>query len=888
MFRKILILGGLLIFLAACNSTMKKTTDAVPAAPANAAISDTMLVKLKNGLTVLAKRDDRFPLVNVRLYVHAGSAYETPEIAGISHLLEHMVFKGTKKREPGQTAMDIESVGGSLNAATSFDYTVYYVEVPDKEWKLGMDVVTDMAFDAAIDPKELKSERKVVLAELERGEDTPGSRLFKSLQGMLWKGTSYEWPIIGYRETVEGFSSKDIHAYIDKFYQPQSMLLTVVGNIDPADIVAEADRLIGSRTNDREVIPPTTMDMPTTPIGPEFSVVKGKWNKVYLGAAFPIPGLKSAELAGLEMTAHLLGGDDTSRLYRKFKYEKRLVDDISISPLSLERSGFLYVNATLDSENVVEFWTELMKEFAHFDPKVFTDREIERARLNLEDSLFLTKETLSGLASKLGYFQFFEDGEEAEQNYLFALKHVDRKEMAEVFGRYLRPDRLVTAILVPESNGVSPEKLKEVTTAEWNGKAKTTEARAEQANGKEIIELPGGSKLVLLPDATLPYTAMSIYWTGGDGDVSENKQGLASLAAKALTRGTKKMSANEIEDFLSDHAANIGATSGRNLFALESKFPSRFSGKVLPLLKDVILNPAWRDEEIERAKQDQIAAIQRQEDRPLGLMFRHLFPYLFANAPYSYLSEGSIEGVQALKRQDAVAYWANQTREPFVLAVVGDYDRALVTQFAKDVAKSITTSAQKYVFKDVVWNTEREKTMTLPDRNQAHLLLTFPVPGKDDLDASAELNVLKAAFSGQSGLLFRDMRDKQGLGYTVTAILWQTRNDGLMALYIGTQPEKVEQALNGFHTVIADLQANPLPESEISRARNILTGDYYQEHQSLLSRSREASSLMAQGFDMDHKRKVIDRAQTVTAEEIRDLVRKYLNQDKAYLMKVVP
>lgn len=888
MIRKILILGGLLALLAACNAHMKKTTDTLSDRPTAASDDASALVKLKNGMTVLVKRDDRFPLVNVRLYVHAGSAYETPEIAGISHLLEHMVFKGTSKRGPGQTAMDIESVGGNLNAATSFDYTVYYVEVPEKEWKLGLDVVTDMAFDATIDPEELTSEREVVLAELERGEDTPGSRLFKSLQGMLWEGTSYEWPIIGYRDTVSNLSSEDIHAYIDTFYQPQSMLLTVVGDIDPAQVVAEAERLLGGKTNNREVVPPAPIAIPDTAVGPRFSLVEGKWNKVYLGAAFPIPNLKSAEIAGLEVLSHLLGGDDTSRFYRKFKYDMRLVDDISVSPLSLERSGFLYVHATLDADKVEPFWAELMREFSSFTPDTFTEREIERARLNIEDSMFLSKETLSGLASKVGYFQFFEEGEQAEENYLFALKHVDRKEMAEVFGKYIRSDRLASTILVPEGTTISARKLEDITREEWKSVQGTKTTSTERENNKEIIELTGGSRLVLLPDTTLPYTAMSMYWTGGDGDVAADKQGLASLAAKVLPRGTRAMSATEIEDFLSDHAASIGATSGRNIFALESKFPSRFSDSVLPVFKDMMLSPTWPTEEIDRAKQDQIAAIKRREDRALGLMFRHLFPYLFANAPYSYLSDGTIDSVQNLSRKDATAFWAKQSGEPFTLAVVGDFDRALITAFAEEVAKALTTSEEQYVFQDVVWNEAREKSLTLADRNQAHLLMTFPVPGKDDLEASAELNVLKAALSGQSGLLFRDLRDKQGLAYTVTAMLWQTKKDGLLALYIGTQPEKVEQSLAGFRKVIADLKSTLLPEDEIRRARNILTGDYYQEHQSLLSRSREAASLMAQGFDMNHKRTVVDRAQKVTASEIRELVRQYIDPEKAYLMKVVP
>ncbi len=245
------------------------------------------------------------------------------------------------------------------------------------------------------------------------------------------------------------------------------MLLSVVGKVDPKQILAEAERLLGGLKNTRPVTPPEPFAIPATGKGPRVVKMSGNWNKVYLGAAFPIPHGSSAQIAGLELLSQLLGGDDTSRFYRKFKYEERLVDDISVSPLALERGGMLYINATLDSEKVEEFWTKLMAELASFDASQFTDQEIERARLNLEDSLFLTKETLSGLSSKIAYFQFFEGGEQAEKNYLFELGQVDRTELKALYKEFVRPDQLATAVLVPESNGVSPETLTAITEAQW-------------------------------------------------------------------------------------------------------------------------------------------------------------------------------------------------------------------------------------------------------------------------------------------------------------------------------------------------------------------------------------------------------------------------------------
>jgi len=886
MAKKLLFFTGLFLMLISNIPECTKTAEASQGAPSKPSEA-TRIVKLKNGLTILVKNDSRFPLVNIRLYVHAGSAYETPDQAGISHQLEHMVFKGTSKRKPGQTALDIESVGGSLNAATSFDYTVYYVEVPDKEWQLGMDVVSDMAFNAAIIPNELTSERKVVLAELERGEDTPSSRLFKTLQGMIWKDSSYEWPIIGYRDTVKSLTSKKIHAYIDKFYQPQSMLLTVVGNVDTNLVIKEAEELLGTKKNTREVVPAAPFGLPEIH-GPSIKVVKGKWNKVYLGVAFPIPDLKAAQTAGLEMLAQLLCGDETSHFYRLFKYDKRLVDDIGMYPMTLERSGMMYIHATLDADKLQEFWPALMKELASFTPSIFSDREIERACLNLEDSLFLSKETLSGLAAKIGYFQLFENGEQSEQNYLFALKHVGRDEMGQLFSRYIRPNQLASAVLVPENSTISTNTLKKQTKENWIAKRNTHKIAQIDNGNRKTIDLPGGNKLILLPDDTLPYTALSIYWTGGEGDVQASKQGLAALSSTVLTRGTKNMTAIQIEDFLSDHAASIGATAGRTTFALEAKFPSRFSKDILPLLKEMILSPSLPETEIDRARQDQIAAIKRREDQPMGLMFRHLFPFLFSGAPYSYLPEGTSESVMSLKRDDIQEFWKKQQSRPFTLAVVGDYDQQSIEDFAKSVVPAQKTASPKYEFPKLTWNTNRTKDMTLEDRNQAHVIMLFPVPGKANLEASAQLSVLKAALAGQSGLLFRDMRDKQGLGYTVTSFLWQVRGGGILALYIGTSPDKVNNAINGFKKVLKNLSTTPLPNKELDRAKNILKGDYYQEHQSLISRSREAALLSSLDFDTNHERVLIDKAQNVTPQEIQKLVQKYLDTNDAYLMKVLP
>ena len=165
----------------AAPSPSSGASDIVPVIPDPLSGKEEQVTKLPNGLSVLILKDTRFPLVSTRLYVHAGSSYETPDQAGISHVLEHMVFKGTDSRPKSAISQEVESAGGYLNAATSYDYTVYITDMPDRHWKLGMDVVRDMAFHPTLDPQELESEKNVIVAELQRGEDDPGSRMFKTL-----------------------------------------------------------------------------------------------------------------------------------------------------------------------------------------------------------------------------------------------------------------------------------------------------------------------------------------------------------------------------------------------------------------------------------------------------------------------------------------------------------------------------------------------------------------------------------------------------------------------------------------------------------------------------------------------------------------------------------
>jgi len=866
------------------------------------------LTYLSNGLAVAVKKDTRFPLASLRLYVHAGSAYETPDQAGISHQLEHMVFKGTENRPKGTIATDIEKSGGYLNAGTSFDYPVYLTDMPAEYWTLGLDVLKDMAFHPSLDPGELESEKKVVLAELQRGEDSPSGRLFKRVQGTVLKGTPYERPIIGFPETIEKYTAEGMRAYIDKLYQPQSMLLLVVGDVDPDEVLKEAEKTFGSIPNRGTVVPPKPLlpeDFPAA--GPVVSVEKTPWNKVHLSIAFPGVAMNDARAPVLDVFSQLLGGDTSSYLYQTYKYKKRLVDNISVASYSFERTGLFSISVTLSPENLGPFWEAFTKDLATLGGKSFSKRELDRAKLAVTDTIHRQKETIAGIASSLGYFLFFGTGKDAETVYLQQIDLVDQFAINKA-AAILRPERLAVIALTPENPPqvavATPKKagvkkpgpepaaipdgtaLEKTLRAAWpvSTQAQAAASNARETPAREVIELGKGRTLILQPDDSMPYAAVDLFFAGGDSLLPPDKQGLAAVTASALTKGTKTMNATQLEEYKNDHASSLSASAGRETFKISMDYPARFAPDMWKLFGETLTAATLPEEEVSRAKQNQTAAIVDKEDQPVGLAFRKMFPFLFGEHVYGYQSQGSTDGIAAFTRQEAASFWKSQAAKPWVLSVCGDFDREAVIAAAKKLPAP-TDKAPAIPAPE--WTKDKELSIPLPQRNQAHLLLVFPGAPAGSEDEPG-LDLLQNILAGQSGLLFRDLRDKQGLGYTVTAFQWQAPLAGAIIFYIGTEPGKLGAAEAGFAKVIAELREQALPEAELIRGKNQMRGDYVRSRQKMSARSAEAAGLAILGRSLDADKELVAKAQAVTPEELQALAGKYLLLDKAYTIKVLP
>lgn len=879
---------ALLILLLGILLLPQLAAAAPQAAPANPSTSgnDTMLVRLKNGLTVYIIRDSRFPLVCTRLYVGTGSANETAEQAGISHVLEHMVFKGTEKRPKGQVARDVESLGGYLNAATSFDKTWYITDMPAKHWKTGMDVVKDMAFHPSLDPAELEAEKDVIVSELKGGDDTPTRRLFEDLQVAGLAHTVYGRPIIGFEKTIRAVTADDLRAYIRTWYQPQNMMLLVAGDIDPKAVLAHAEELFGDLKNDAILPEPAPVRLEGAAGGPRVEVTRGPWNKVYLGIALPAPALGDQRSIDLDVLAYALGGDGTSQFYRKYRYEKQLVDSISVGNMSLDRAGLFYMVAQLDADKVEPFWQEFTRDLAALDAGKITPDVIERARFNYEDGMDRASETLDGLTSWKATVQFELGGPQGEANVRHALAAVDSARLRQAQDLWLRPDQVRVRVLAPEK--VQLPDLDAILQRNWPAPAAERQkaaAAAEKVGKREIVDLGQGRTVILQPDRTIPYVSLEILRPGGNALLKPADQGLAQLTAATLTDGCGTRDLDAMERFVAERAASLSASAGVQSFTVSLTGPARFNADYFALLGDLLHKPTFAEKDVRRQADTLKAALVRRQDNPMSFMGSKINGFLFPGGqPYGFDGLGTAENQDRFGPGDVQAFWKQQNAQPWILSVAGDFDREKVLAFARSLP---VPTASAVDVAQPSWGADKRLPLSLPGRQQAHLLLAFHAVPLDHPEAPA-LMLLESVLSGQSGLLFNKLRDEQGLGYTVTAFYRSLPKAGFMAFYIGTTPRNLDVARQGFSGIIKDIKTDLLPADLLAKGLNRMEGSYYRGRQSLGARADEAASERLLGQPQDFQKRLLEKAAKVTPEQLREVARKYLLVDNMYEVTLLP
>lgn len=848
---------------------------------------------LSSGLRVLVDPSHTAPVASVQVWVQVGSADELPEEAGLAHVHEHMLFKGTARRAVGAIAQEIEGAGGSINAYTSFDQTVYHVTVPSREVELGLDVLADAVQNSAFDPDELERELEVVLEELRRGLDSPSRVVSQLLFQQAFTTHTYGRPIIGYVETVEKFTRDGILDFYRKWYRPENMLLVVAGDVEPEAIFARAEQLFSAVSSG---------GLPERPRKPEpaqenlrFAEKGMDVQETQLQLAWPGPALSDPDTAALDVLSVLLGTGESSRLYREVKREQKLVTDCHAYAYTPREPGVFGVGAQVQEQSVEAALRGLLSEtlaLRHAPPSA---AEVDKARTIIRSEAVYGKQTVQGRARKLGYFEMVAGGLEFEERYQTAVAAVTPEDVLRVAKAWLRPDRITLAVVRPES-GPAPldeaafARIVAEVEAELDRKYRTPKIEALE-HGVVEAKLSNGVTVLVQPDTSVPL--VSILATAQGGLLAETKAtaGVSHLLSELLVRGTKRFSAEQITETCDAMASGIGGQSGRNSIGLRGEFLKEALPTGLEMFTSCLLEPVFPQEELERERQNALEDLTARTDSPSAVAFDAFAEAMYGDHPYGWSQLGTQASLQALSRDDVfAAYHAQLAPDRLSVAVAGDVDpeeivRRLDLSLGRasrhpDASTWVRPSAPQALEAPVRRHIERDK---------AQVQLLFGYLGLDmHDDRRFGLELLSQVLGGQAGRLFLELRDRQSLAYSVGAFNLEGLDKGYFALHIGTHPDKLEVAERGMMAELDRIAHEPIAEEELARAKRHLIGSFEIGLQRASSRvsSMALNHIYGLGYDAHHRH--AEHVEAVSAADIQSIAQEIIRPERLAHVVVGP
>ena len=814
-------------------------------------------IVLANGLTVLLKRETAAALASVQVWVKTGSIHEGTRLgAGLSHYLEHMLFKGTGRRAGRDIAATVQAHGGYLNAYTTFDHTVYYVDVPVEHTGLAIDVLADIVLNSSLPPDEVTRERDVILREIDMGQDDPDHRLSEALFATAFREHPFRHPIIGYRDVFAGISRDDLLAYYRARYVPNNLVVVVVGAFDTAAVRDLVARHFGSVA--RAPLAPVPLAEEPLQLARRDRHLFEDVQLTRAGLGWQIPGVTHADTPALDLVAAILGYGNSSILWQNLRDRAGLVHTIDAQAWSPGSIGLFYVSFTGEARRREAATAAVLRELAQRADRGFAPQRVARAIRQTVVGEINTRKTMAGQASRLGVAEVVAGDLDYSRTYFARLRELTAADLRRVVATYLAPERLTAVSINPAgSAGKSP--------AARGGEGPTVLPEFQEAVAA------GGARLLMQRDARLPNLHLRLLFRGGPLYEDAGARGATKLLATLLTRDTRRHSAAEVARIIEDVGGTFSPLSGNNSFGLALEVLPADLDRALGLLADAVLAPAFKRATFETERAAQLAELQEDADDVVTFGEKRLRQRFFGAHPFAIDVNGDETGLNALTPAALAAFHRRLVVSGnAVLAVAGDFApsrlaakcRRLLARLPRGrLAPAAGALARPAAVGDFA--------ETQP-RQQAVVFQAFPGPGLLAADYYVS-EVAEELFSGMSSRLFERVRDEKGLAYFVRSIRVVGLETAMFCFLAGTSPERHQEVLAEIDGEIARVRRGEVEAAELDRCRTRLKAAHRMGLQTNAARAMQAGLNALYGLPVNDWKNYDARIEAVTGEDLRRL-----------------
>jgi zinc protease len=840
---------------------------------------------LQNGMQVVLEENRTAKVVAFNALIKVGSVYETAKESGICHVIEHMLFKGTPSRPNGTIAMEVEAAGGDINAYTSFDQTVFYINMASRFADEGLEILADAIKNPLFDEEELARETEVILEEIRREQDSPARMVGEYLFQNSFKVHNYGRPIIGFPETVKSFTQKTLLDFYRKWYTPANTAFIAVGDFDEKKMLARIEKTFSDFSGGKK--PEANLKSEPAQNSPRLILKEMNVQSAYFALGLHIPAITHPDVPTLDIMAHILGGTDSSRLEQQVKEKKRLAHNIYSIAYTPRYPGLLYITGMCSDRELLCTIEAVREETVKMMTSPVTAAELSRAKINLRSTEIYEKETVGGQSSKIASYMAIADSHEFEKRYFQMMSDVTSEDVRNIAQKYLSLSKATFVAVVPEKSKWPSQKNVLRNALCLEGRKKFAKA-ASFASKPQVIKLQNGAKLIVRENHKLPTLAICAATLSGTRMETRRNNGISTLLAKTMVKGTKTRNALAIARDIEKIAGHVGGFSGRNTSGVKSEFLSEHLHDGLSLFCDVLCNPAFENFEVKNEKEIILKAIKDQEDNLSSLAFAKFLEKLFPKHPYGLAALGTAKTVKALGSDDLIRHHSRTMRSgDMVITVSGDVNPDEARNLIEEMLSCMRPGKKNLpnLRPDKKPDSPKEASLTKKNKQQTHIVLGFQGTTYKNEDRFA-MAVLNNILSGQGGRLFRELRDKMSLAYAVNSVHQEGIEPGFFAIYLGTDPSKEQIAIDAIKRELNAIRTNLISPEELDRSKSYLAGTYELELQRNDSLANMYAFYELYGLGLDevdlHPKKIMK----VSRNDVFETAQKYIDLN-AYTMAIV-
>jgi len=888
----------------ACAAEPNAGADAELVKTAQGMFRDLKTATLDNGLRVYLLPIKGSPTVTTMVAYRVGSADEEKDQTGLSHYLEHLMFKGTAKLMPGDIDRATQRNGGHNNAYTSEDMTVYHFDFAADRWLTALEIEADRMRNIRIDEKhEFQPEKTVVVEELNGNEDRPWDLEFKAVLPLLWpKDSPYSHPVIGQREHVLGATAEIIKRHYDKWYHPNNASLIVVGGFDADEAMKKIKELFGSIPKG-ELPPrkkPTYHPERKEPVRQEL-VSKFDVPRMLIG--FNTVAVGTPEDPILDVIQDILAGGKTSRLYRKLVEDERIASEVGAGNYAGRYPGWFAVNVELLQGKDRKKTEELtFAELAKLANEPVTDAELNRARRKILASYIFSRESVHSLANTIARTSTYPNGEDVAktiQENLDRVLKVSKDDIQRVAKQYFVRNQAAIVWSVPPEDkkggegGNPPAPPSRKATKRKPGLPGAFRADGAGTGGFSLttakkVVLPNGLTLILLEDHRLPIVVAAVEVSDVRLREPVDKLGVATLMGNLLEEGNAKHTGKEISALIEDTGGSLSlSSSGGSMKVLT---PDTDLG--LGLLFGCIQTPTFPEDALERMREQQLSSIADTETQPGTRASRLFYSTVYGNHPSGRPSLGKKEIVQKLTAADVKAFHKMTFAPNFTtVAIVGDFKTDEMVKKIEALTKDWEKSPlDKPKVETPPKPVGVEKIITDPKAAQVHLYIGHLGITRDNPDYYKLLvmdNVLGLG-PGFTDRLSSNLRDRLGLAYTVHASITSSagKEPGAFTGFVGAKSDKFLDVKFGFLKEVNKLREEPPTEKEVDSAKKYLLGSLPFRFTSMSAVAGELLAAERYHLGFDFLEKYRKEVEAVTPADVQAMAKKYLNPEAITIVAV--